>query len=122
DREPNVELTLTRSNIAKSIHVAGYNRLVSANDWGHPLTFGSGFGALMFGRDEGFYYRASGLELGGDRESSLGGGTRVSWRTFLERQRSADPHTGFAVNGATLPANLVAVRSAFGGAGFRVTN
>ncbi len=122
DREPNLELAVTRSNVEHSVHVSGYNRLVSANDWGHPLTFGSGFGALMFGRDEGFYYRATGLELGGARESSLGGGTRLSWRTFLERERSADVHTDFTVNGSTMPANLVAVRGAFAGAGFRLTN
>jgi hypothetical protein len=122
DREPNLELTLTRSNIEKSVHVAGYNRLVSANDWGHPLTFGSGFGALIFGRDEGFYFRATGLELGGDRESALGGGSRLSWRTFVERQRSADPHTNFSLKGGDMPANLVAVRSTFAGAGFRLTN
>jgi hypothetical protein len=122
DREPNLEATVTRSNVATSIHVAGYNRLVSANDWGHPLTFGSSFGALMFGRDEGFYYRASGLELGGERQSSLGGGTRMSWRAFLERQRSADQHTTFAVNGATMPANLVADRATFEGISGRMQN
>ncbi len=122
DREPNVEFTLTRSNVATLVHVAGYNRLVSANDWGHPLTFGSSFGALMFGRDEGFYFRATGLELGGDQTSSFGGGTRVSWRTFLERERSAAVHTNFSVNGADMPANLVAVRSTFVGAGLRVMN
>src|SRR6185437_3464006 len=50
DREPNVELSATRSNVSKSYTLTGYNRLVSAGDWGHPLTFGSSFSALMFGR------------------------------------------------------------------------
>ena len=82
DWQPNLELSLTRTNITKSVTVAAYNRLVSASDWGHPLSFGSSFSALMFGRDEGFYYRATGGELSGTRESSFGGGTRIQWRAF----------------------------------------
>ena len=39
DWQPNVELSLTRSNITKSVGVSAYNRLVSASDWGHPLEF-----------------------------------------------------------------------------------
>ncbi|HEY5220062.1 MAG TPA: hypothetical protein VIJ16_09640, partial [Gemmatimonadaceae bacterium] len=65
DREPNVELNVARSNGARTVGVTGYNRLVSASDWGNPLSFGSSMSALLLGRDEGFYYRASGLELTG---------------------------------------------------------
>jgi len=119
DREPNVELTLTRTNLTDAIHVAGYNRLVSASDWGHPLSFGSSFSALMFGRDEGFYYRASGAELGGSRAAPFGG-ARLDWRAFLEEQRSAAAHTSFAVNGATFPPNLVAHRATYGGFGAHI--
>ena len=32
------------------------------SDWGHPLSFSAGLSALLFGRDEGFYYRATGAE------------------------------------------------------------
>ena len=62
DWEPNVELSATRSNVTQTIGFGVYNHLVSASDWGRPLSFGSSFSALMFGRDEGFYYRATGLE------------------------------------------------------------
>jgi hypothetical protein len=122
DREPNVELTVTRTNLLDAIHVAGYNRLVSASDWGRPLSFGSSFSALMFGRDEGFYYRASGAEIGGGREAGFGGGTRIEWRGFMERQRNAAVRTNFAVNGADFPANLVARRATFVGLGTRLSN
>ncbi len=122
DREPNLELTGTRTNLTTSIHLSGYNRLVSASDWGRPLSFGSSFSALMFGRDEGFYYRASGLELGGGREASFGGGTRLEWRGFVERQRSAAVHTNFAVNGADFPANIAARRGTYAGLGARINN
>jgi hypothetical protein len=120
DLQPNVELTLTRTNIAKSISVSGYNHLVSASDWGHPLSFSSSFASLMFGRDEGFYYRASGAELSGVREASFGGGTRVEWRAFVEEQRTAAVKTNFAVNGADFPANLVAERGVYSGVGLNL--
>jgi hypothetical protein len=120
DREPNVELSVTRTNITKSIGVSAYNHLVSASDWGHPLSFGSSFSALMFGRDEGFYYRATGAELSGGREPSLGDGLRLEWRAFVERQRSAEPKTTFAVDGAEFPPNLVARRATYAGVGGRL--
>jgi hypothetical protein len=119
DHEPNVELTLTRTNLTDAIHVAAYNRLVSASDWGHPLSFGSSFSALMFGRDEGFYYRASGAELGGSRDAPFGG-ARLDWRAFVEEERSAAVHTNFAVDGADFPPNLVAHRGTYGGLGARI--
>ncbi len=122
DLEPNVELTGTRTNLTDAIAVSAYNRLVSASDWGHPLSFGSSFSALMFGRDEGFYYRASGAELHGSRDASFGGGTHVDWRAFVERQRTAAVHTNFTINGANFPANLVARRGTYSGIGARLTH
>ncbi len=115
DREPNLELAVTRTNMTDAVSVSAYNRLVSAGDWGRPLSFGSSFSALMFGRDEGFYYRASGASLSGGRVSSFGGGTRLDWRVFAERQRAADVHSSFAINGAAFPPNIVARRAMFTG-------
>ncbi|MEO7084356.1 MAG: hypothetical protein ABI442_05200 [Gemmatimonadaceae bacterium] len=122
DREPNLELGVFRTNYSKTITFTGYNRLVSASDWGHPLTFGSSFAALMFGRDEGFYYRASGAEVTKKTATSLDGGTTTEWRAFFEEQRNAAVNTNFAVNGADLPANLVAWRGAYGGLGAKIHN
>jgi len=119
DLEPNVELTGTRTNLSKSISLTGYNHLVSASDWGHPLSFGSSFSALMFGRDEGFYYRASGAELTSSRDTPFGG-ARVEWRAFLEQERTAVVKTNFAVNGSDFPANFEARRGAYGGVGGRI--
>jgi hypothetical protein len=119
DLEPNVELGVTRSNLIKSVGVRGYNHLVSASDWGRPLSFGSSFAALMFGRDEGFYYRATGGELTGTREADFGGGTHIEWRAFVEQERSAAVKTSFAVNGADFPANITAWRGTYEGAAVR---
>lgn len=119
DWEPNIELTATRSNISSTIGLSVYNHLVSASDWGRPLSFGSSFSALMFGRDEGFYYRSTGLEVMGNRATTIGG-ARIDWRLFAERQRSARPNTNFAVNGANFPANFEARRGSYAGVGGRI--
>ena len=55
---------LTRTNLSRSVYVGAYRHLVPAGDWGNPLSFGSSVSAVLFGRDEGFYYRATGAELG----------------------------------------------------------
>lgn len=121
DLQPNVELGVTRTNMTESVGLRGYNHLVSASDWGHPLSFGSSFSALMFGRDEGFYYRATGVELNGGRATPFGG-ARVEWRAFVEQQRTARVSTNFTVNGSDFPANLVALRGAYEGLGARINH
>lgn len=122
DLQPNFELTAARTNLTKTFRITGYNHLVSAGDRGHPLSFSSSFSALLFGRDEGFYYRASGAELSGTREVGLGGGTQVDWRAFAEWQHSATVETNYAVNGADFPANIVAQRGSFYGVGLRLND
>ena len=119
DLEPNVELGITRSNLVKSVGIQGYNHLVSASDWGHPLTFSSSFSSLMFGRDEGFYYRATGGELTGTREAGFGGGTHIEWRAFVEQQRTAAVKTNFSVNGSDFPGNLTAWKGTYEGVAAR---
>lgn len=113
DLEPNVELSVARSNLTKTIRFTAYNRLVSASDWGHPLSFGSSFSALMFGRDEGFYYRASGVDLTRSLDGAFGGGAQLGWRVFAEQERTAAVKTNFAVDGSDFPANLVAQRGGY---------
>ena len=88
DRIPNGELTINRTNGVGTTSLTGYRRLAVANDWGHPLDFGSGLSAILFGRDEGFYYRATGAELTGDHLL----GTSWEWRDLsraAERRRDA---------------------------------
>ena len=115
DLEPNVELTLSRTNLTKTIRGRVYNRLVAANDWGNPLSFGSSVSAFLFGRDEGFYYRASGVELEYAREQ----GTLWQWRLFAERERSAAVDNKFSL-GAPFIANVTAQRAAYAGTSYRL--
>jgi hypothetical protein len=114
DKRPNFELSLSRSNFAKTIRLNGYTRLVSANDWGSPLNFSSSLGALFFGRDEGFYYRATGAELLWTAER----GPRLELRAFSERQRNA-PQNTTANLGATFIPNIESANVTSTGASLR---
>jgi hypothetical protein len=123
DREPNIELTGSRSDLRRTLSVTAYNRLVSAGDWGDPLSFGSSISAFLFGRDEGFYYRASGLEL--TSAPDVGGETALTWGLFAEQERTARQRTTFSlaheVSRADFAPNFEAVRGTYAGARTRYT-
>jgi hypothetical protein len=115
DLYPNGDVSLTRSNIASTAFLSAYRRLVPAGDWGNPLSFGSSLSAVLFGRDEGFYYRTVGVELGGRRER----GTPFDWRFFTERQSSATPETDFSLTGELAMPNIIAREGWIGGTTLR---
>jgi type II secretory pathway pseudopilin PulG len=116
DRIPSLELSLTRTNLSRSIYATGYKRLVPAGDWGNPLSFGSSVSAVLFGRDEGFYYRAAGGELGFRTEE----GTPIDIRLFSERERTAAVETKFSLGGNNATPNLVATSALYSGAALRI--
>ncbi|MGH7669081.1 MAG: hypothetical protein ACRENQ_06265, partial [Gemmatimonadaceae bacterium] len=99
DLEPNVELNANRSNGATTIGFTGYNRLNAVGDWGDPLSFGSSLSALLFGRDEGFYYRSSGVELTGANTRGL----NYDWRLFAEQERSAAVKNDWSLGAPFIP-------------------
>ena len=117
DLEPNVDLRLTRGDATRGIALAAYRRLAVVDDWGAPLGLGNSVNALLFGRDEGFYYRAAGIEL-------LGVLGPVEWRLFGERQRTARVETQFSlphvINGLRFRENVIATRADLAGASLRV--
>ncbi|MBX9927619.1 MAG: hypothetical protein K2X99_01790 [Gemmatimonadaceae bacterium] len=84
DRQLNGDVTLTRTNGRETVGVTAYRRLAVASDWGSPLSFGTSVATLLNARDEGFYYRAAGLEL---TQLRRGGKTRS--RLFVEQQFNA---------------------------------
>ncbi len=114
DLEPNVELRVSRTNLVRTLSIGGYNHLVSAGDWGNPLSFGSSLSALLFGRDEGFYYRASGVDFAGGAEEGTGG----RWRVFAEQQRTASQNTSFSLGPAFTP-NIAVRRATYVGGAYR---
>jgi hypothetical protein len=123
DGEPNVELTGARSDLRRTLSLTAYNRLVSANDWGNPLGFGSSISAFLFGRDEGFYYRASGLELTSSPDEATE--SALSWGLFAEQERTARQRTTLSLarsfDGGQFPPNVEATRGIYAGARARYT-
>ena len=107
DLHANGELALTRSNGARTISAAAYHRLNAINpEWAGALTFGTSLPALLYGRDEGYYYRSYGFELGERREQRRGA---LDYRFFIERQWTA---------GDTDVVNTFSLARAFGGSKF----
>lgn len=123
DLTPNGELTLTRSNGRADVSLRAFHRLAVANDdWGSPLSFGASAANLLYGRDEGFYYRSWGAEFGGTRDApGPMSGVRMRWRLFAERQYNAGatPNTqaslGKWISDARFPDNIAAQQLVAGG-------
>jgi len=111
------ELSVARTNLRQTVALTGYNRLRSANDWGDPLSFRSSVPALLFGRDDGFYFRASGAELTWNTTS----GPDLDWRLFAERQSTARQRTSFSIGGDFGP-NIQAAEGTSAGGGVRFTH
>lgn len=87
DLHANGELALARSNGLRTVTATVYHRLEASNpEWAGALTLGPSLSALLYGRDEGFYYRSMGASLGERREQRKGS---LEYRLFIERQWTA---------------------------------
>jgi len=119
DARLNASLGATRSNGRATLGVQAYKRLAAMNDWGEPLSLRASILAFGFGRDDGAYFRAQGLEVTGT-SPRLGG---VSWRGFSEHQTSADVETKWSLFGAErqVLANPTSRTGTFHGASLRVS-
>ncbi|MCC6245411.1 MAG: hypothetical protein IT353_21395 [Gemmatimonadaceae bacterium] len=87
DLHANGELSLARSNGPRTVTATVYHRLNATNpEWSGALSFGSSLPAFLYSRDEGFYYRSFGAELGEKREQRRGA---LEYKVFIERQYTA---------------------------------
>lgn len=87
DLHANGELSLARSNGARSVTATVYHRLAATNpEWGGGLSLGPSLPAFIYGRDEGFYYRTTGAELSERRERRRGA---LEFKLFIEKQWTA---------------------------------
>jgi hypothetical protein len=98
DLSPNGELHIRRSNGSVTYGLGMYRRLDVSNDWGEPLGLGASLDALLFARDDGFYYRSWGAEL--TRASQRGASSQLVQRLFVERQSGASVNTQFSLANA----------------------
>jgi hypothetical protein len=87
DLHANGELSLARSTGLRTVTGTVYHRLAATNpEWAGALSLGASLPALLYGRDEGFYYRTMGASLGEHREQRKGS---LEYRLFIERQWTA---------------------------------
>ena len=95
---------------------------MSASDWGNPLGLGPSIVAFAFGRDDGFYYRASGLEL--SRAPDQRGALNLTWSLFAEQERNAPQNTTFSLarvfGGSEFEPNITTTSSLYTGARARI--
>ena len=95
DRQFNGDFTLSRSNGRATIRGTVYRRLDVATDFGTPLSFGSSMASLLYGRDEGAYFRTWGVEFAGHHRQW----GDLDWRLFAERQWTADVNSRWTLLG-----------------------
>ncbi len=95
DLRPKVRLEARRSTVHRRLTLGGFHELRPTDPAGGYLGFGNSFSALLFGRDDGEYYRAAGADLtwrppDGSRDSFL-------FRVYGERQSAVAAETDFAL-------------------------
>ena len=118
---PSGDLSIQRSDGRRVLGARLYHRLDLANDYGDPFSLGSSLGALLFGRDDGFYYRSTGLEL----TRSTIDGRGIEWKLFGEHHGpvSVATQASFAnlVGNTSFRDNITAQRGDIAGVRARVT-
>jgi hypothetical protein len=111
DLVPNVELGLARPGVTMRTRLAAYHRLAAADPSVRPFGLINSLSGLLLGRDDGQYFRATGLELTGRPAGT--GSRRYEWRLYAERQRPVGVETNASLprlfDGDRLfPPNIVA--------------
>ncbi len=84
---PSVEMGVTRATAAAEHRIAGYSRLSAVDPGSRALGIGNSASALLWGRDDGEYFRAAGVELTG--APSRTERPWYGWRVFAEHQTEA---------------------------------
>ncbi len=117
DKQLNGEFSLSRTNGRSTIQGTVYRRLDVMTDFGTPLSFGASLASLLYGRDEGAYFRTWGAELSGTTPKW---GT-LDWRLFGEQQWKADVNSRWTLFGGGNDSRFIANPAAqmakeFGGA------
>ncbi|MCH7892075.1 MAG: hypothetical protein IH921_11295, partial [Gemmatimonadetes bacterium] len=95
DLKPKARLNFQRSTVRRRLTLGGYYELQATDPRGRYLGFGNSVYAFLFGRDDGEYYRAMGMDFTwgppvGARES-------FEFRAYAERQESVPVETSFAL-------------------------
>ncbi len=95
DLVPNAELSVVRRSRTVDWRLTAYRSLVTVDPPTRALAFGNSAQALLFGRDDGDYYRTLGIALSGAPGSAHA--PWADWRIFAERQTDAPKQTDFSL-------------------------
>lgn len=95
DGEPDLVAGVLRETGTARFRLAGYRRLAVVDPTARSLSIGNSLGALLLGRDDGDYFRATGAELTIAPPVTLP--QRFAIRLYAERQRRARKRTDFSV-------------------------
>ncbi|MBW3572444.1 MAG: hypothetical protein KY467_15185 [Gemmatimonadetes bacterium] len=95
DREPGVEIGIARESMARRTRLAGYRRLAAFDPSARAFGVGASLNALLLGRDEAEYFRATGAEL--TSQPVTGGRWSYAWRLFGEHQHAVSRNTQFSL-------------------------
>lgn len=95
DLVPNAELGLTRSFAATRLRLGGFYRLATVDPETKPFGIGNSLAGLLFGRDDGDYYRALGAEFTAVPSPALA--QWFTWRLYVERQRAVAKETDLSL-------------------------
>lgn len=95
DLHPNADLLLSRASVRRTLALRAYHELATVHDTRSALGPGNVISALLLGRDEGEYYRATGASLTLAPPSTA----RPWWelRTYAERHAAAERNTHVAL-------------------------
>lgn len=95
DLDPKARLSVERASLRRILRAGAYRELRPLDEGGRHLGIGNSLQALIFGRDDGEYFRATGLDL----EVAPPVTRRASWslRFFAERQEPVVRKTDFAL-------------------------
>lgn len=93
DRQPDVQVGATRTGVASRHRLAAYRRLDAVDFAPRALGLGNSLSSLLFGRDDGHYFRSLGVELLRSPVAEHG----VSWRLFAEHQAEAEKSTDWSL-------------------------
>ncbi|MDQ6738044.1 MAG: hypothetical protein M3Z30_10145 [Gemmatimonadota bacterium] len=120
DLSPEAEAGLSRSNGRETYTANVYRRLNSANDWARdPFSLSASLSTLIFGHDDGVYYRSWGAELVHEKE----GGLLDSWRLFGEQEFNARVSSRYSLAGKLsrgyFPDNIAVTRGNVAGVALR---
>ncbi|CAN5773330.1 hypothetical protein BH23GEM10_BH23GEM10_06930 [soil metagenome] len=122
DLRPNVELAASRETTRRTLNLRAYHALASVAADNRAFGFGNSVSALLLGRDEGEYYRATGAALTWAPPAMR----RQSWDVtgYVEDQRAVERNTQVALprvwSDAVFRPNIVADEAVQYGAALRV--